>query len=450
MEAIFELIALSYRYPQTIRPALDTVSLSVGEGIHSVRGASGSGKSTLLRLSNGLVPHFHGGEISGTASSCGLDVLRTPVSELSQRVGFVFQDPEQQSVRTTVIRDCAVGLENAGVTPRLMRARVEEALESAGIHHLADRNIATLSGGEKQRLALAGALVQRPQLLVLDEPVSQLDDNGTAAFLQSVLELSRSGITILISHHEDIDLPFTSTIQLQDGHVITNRGEVSAVAPVLADVSGNPVRFSMQKVGVAVGASTLVEASLEVRAGEVVGITGANGSGKTTLLRTIAGFVPPNGGEFSKQPGRIAYLPQNPMAMLHRPSVLSEIQYTLDRAHSAEPAALTMDELQLTELQHRYPRDLSSGERQRVAVAAVAAGSPPVLLLDEPTRGMDHEARYSLIHLIGRLSTGGTTVLIASHDRELLAATSHRVFRIEDRSLTCQSTGTRMPAGVQS
>src|ERR1039457_1118208 len=169
---------LHYTYPETASRALDGVDLEISSGLTLLTGSSGSGKSTLLRVCNGLIPHFHGGVIGGSACVLGREVVRTPTRELAREVGFVFQDPELQAVSPSVERDAAFGLENLGVARGEMLRRVGDALKICGIAPLRSRAVAPLSGGERQRLALAGVLAMRPRLLVLDEPLSQLDEEG--------------------------------------------------------------------------------------------------------------------------------------------------------------------------------------------------------------------------------------------------------------------------------
>jgi energy-coupling factor transport system ATP-binding protein len=166
--------------------------------------------------------------------------------------------------------------------------------------------------------------------------------------------------------------------------------------------------------------------------GEVVALTGDNGSGKTTLLRTISGLLPPLAGRVERRPGRIAYLPQNPSSLLHRASVRSEVEWTLRRTGSTAGAGALLDELGLGDVAGRDPRDLSSGQRQRAALAAVLAGAPSLVLLDEPTRGMDGAARRSLVAALARVAGAGGSAVVATHDQQLVAAVASRVVELRD------------------
>jgi ABC-type multidrug transport system ATPase subunit len=164
--------------------------------------------------------------------------------------------------------------------------------------------------------------------------------------------------------------------------------------------------------------------------GEVVALCGPNGGGKTTLLRLIAGALSPTSGKIERRPGRIAYLPQNPAALLHRPTLRAEVTMTLERANESEAPEVILDQLGLTHLVGRYPRDLSPGERQRAALAAVLPGRPALVLLDEPTRGMDDAARDALVRLVTHLKNTGSAIVLATHDEHLRAALADRVLKV--------------------
>ncbi|MGH7776186.1 MAG: energy-coupling factor ABC transporter ATP-binding protein, partial [Candidatus Dormibacterales bacterium] len=201
MAPLAALRSLSYWYPDGGVPALREVDLQLDSGVTLVTGPSGGGKSTLLRVLNGLVPHFHGGRLAGEATVMGEDVLRAPTREMARRVGFVFQDPEAQFVYGAVEREVAFGLENLGTPRARMAELVEWALSAVGALPLRARGVGSLSGGEKQRVAVAAALAMRPGLLVLDEPTSQLDGEGAACLLEVCLELAGEGTSLVIAEH---------------------------------------------------------------------------------------------------------------------------------------------------------------------------------------------------------------------------------------------------------
>jgi energy-coupling factor transporter ATP-binding protein EcfA2 len=483
MAPLVDIAALRYRYPEAATAALNAVDLAIEGGLTVVGGPSGGGKSTLLRLLNGLVPHLYGGSIGGRAIVDGHDVLRTPARRLATSVGFVFQDAERQAVHATVERDIAFGLENVGVAPAAMRGRVADVMDALGIAHLGGRTIATLSGGERQRVAVAGALVLRPRLLVLDEPFSQLDDAGARALLDLCTELTRDGTAVVVAEHRlDELLPTADAlVTVATGHLTGPAAPASLAAsldsapqvvrlsrqcgwtPPLLDAAqlrlppatqhaatpfvavrsrAAEVAWSLENV-TAGYASLLRDVTVEGRRGEVVAVMGTNGSGKTTLLRVIAGLIAPRAGTVHRRDGRVAYLPQNPAALLHRQTVAAEVEWTLRRSpvrsDDTDHADL-MGALGMPAIAGCDPRDLSSGQRQRGAIAAVVCGWPAAVLLDEPTRGMDGAARHGLAAAVHTLAARGASVVVATHDSDLAASLAHRVLVIDGGTVRDRGT----------
>ncbi|HXA42294.1 MAG TPA: ATP-binding cassette domain-containing protein [Candidatus Solibacter sp.] len=468
--AVFE--QLTYTYPGAEQAALSDIDLSLARGLTLVAGDSASGKSSLLRVLNGLVPHFHGGRIRGDALVLGDSVIATPTRRLARKVGFVFQDPETGFVCSTVEKEVAFGAENLGMSD--VGRRVEEALDAVGIGQLRGRRLAELSGGERQRVALASVLATEPTMLALDEPTSQLDPGGADAFLTACLSLAVRGTSLVIAEHRlervlplagEIVLMRTGTIgafgpardvlsRLPDPPPLVALGRrlgwdplpltieaARVVAPRLArsrDASsdrrapGEP-RWTITSASVGPGAEPVLEGvDIAGYEGEVVVLMGDNGSGKTSLLRAIAGLLPPAGGTVARRAGRVAYLPQDPSALLHRPTVREEVEVTLRRTGSREKAEIVLREFGLLGVAGRYPRDLSGGERQRTAIAAIVAGDPEIVLLDEPTRGMDGTARTTLVKAIQQLRARGSSVVVATHDADLAAHIGDRIIRLEN------------------
>ena len=440
---IARLERVSYWYPNQDEPSLRAVDLEIEPGLTLIAGESGGGKSTLLRLFDGLVPQFHGGRVSGRAEVAGLDPFRTPIPLLAQRAGLVFQDVETQSVYGSVEREIAFGLENLGLPRAEMHDRVDGAMAALGIETLVGRRLETLSGGERQRVQLAAVLVLRPQLVALDEPTSQLDPEGAAAVLAACLGLAAEGRAVVVAEHRlELVAPAADRTLIVDGGRVAvgrdgplpaaraSRARRPAGAPrpggepawELRDVAAGPAGLSLSPV--------LHDLSLMGGRGEVVALLGPNGSGKTTLLRTLAGLLPPLAGTVRRPAGRTAYLPQNPGALLHLPTVRAEVALTLRRTGSGERPETMLAAFGLDHLADRYPRDLSSGERQRAALAATIAGSPTLVLLDEPTRGMDRAARRSLAAAVEALTAAGSAVVLATHDMELAAELADRTIEL--------------------
>jgi energy-coupling factor transporter ATP-binding protein EcfA2 len=432
MVALAEFDRLSYWYPGGAKAALREVRLQVCDGLTLLAGPSGGGKSTLLRAFNGLVPHFHGGRVAGSARIAGHDLLSTPTSRLARSVGFVFQNPEAQFVHATVEHDVAFGLENTGVPRAAMLERVEDAMGAVGVLGLRRRRIATLSGGERQRVALAGAIALRPALVVLDEPTSQLDEAGAQALAVACLRLRDLGTAVVVGEHRlDLFQPGAQRIlTVEGGRVLEGSHSLASRPEPRPTRHPGEVAWHLDAVTAGAGIPVLDALTLEGRRGEVIAITGRNGSGKTTLLRVLAGLLKPLAGTVERSAGRTAYLPQDPAALLHQPTVRDEVRLTLRRTAGREDADTLLSELGLAELGGRYPRDLSGGERQRAAIAAVIAGPPDLALLDEPTRGMDGPARRSLVAAIDRLAAAGAAVVLATHDEELAGSVADRVVNL--------------------
>jgi energy-coupling factor transporter ATP-binding protein EcfA2 len=437
---------LGYSYPGAGEPALSGVDLVLDSGAALITGPSGGGKSTLLRVCNGLVPHFHGGVISGRAQVMGHEVATTPTRELAREVGFLFQDPERQAVYATVERDVAFGLENLAVPRQEMRRRIDEALWTCGIGHLRGRAVTSLSGGERQRLALAGVLAMHPRLLVLDEPFAQLDAEGSLALREALGAALREGAGLLVAEHRDAGLGLA-------GHLLHIEGGRLAEAPARSEretapspwwprspIPSDPSRsggavWHLRRVTAGHGRTAVLhDVDLAAGGGEVMVLSGANGSGKTTLLRTIAGLLPPLAGGVDRRPGRIAYLPQNPSALLHRPTVRQEVAWTLRRSGVPELPDGVLEELGIAAIADRYPGDLSAGQRQRAALASIIVGNPILALLDEPTRGMDAPSRQAIIGAVRRIAAAGTCVVLATHDRSLAAGVASRFVEVREGS----------------
>lgn len=491
---------VSFRYPDREEAALRDVDWRVPDGAYVVvAGPSGSGKSTLLRCLNGLVPHFSGGRFGGSVSVRGLDTRTYGPRALSRTVGFVFQDPEAQLVTNRVEDELAFGMEQLGVPPLAMRKRVEEVLDLLGIAALRYRDPATLSGGERQRVAIAAALAIQPCLLVLDEPTSQLDPWGAEDALTALTRLNEDlGLTVVLAEHrlERVIGHADRLRVMTDDEVIEGapREVLTACDPALAPplvrlgrtlawaplpltvkegraIAGRdprrpqpphpdpprpsgPPLVELRGVTAAYGKRTVLhEVDVDVRPGEMVALMGRNGSGKTTLLRSIIGFHRPTAGRIvvagrdatRADPADLAadlgYLPQRPTSLLFRETVRDELAFTLKhrRAPGLDPASLLAD-LELAHLVARHPRDLSTGEQERVALAAVLAAAPRVLLLDEPTRGMDYLRKRALAALLHRLRERGTAIVVATHDVEWVAGLATRVVLLGDGEIVADGT----------
>jgi energy-coupling factor transport system ATP-binding protein len=527
---MIELQNVTYTYPGAPRPALRGVSVRVPEGSFTlVVGSSGAGKSTLLRSVNGLVPHFTGGVLSGVIRVAGLDPVAVSPAVMSRHVGCVFQDPEAQAVLDRVEDDIAFALEHAGLARQEMRVRVEEVLDLLDLAALRSRPLETLSGGERQRVAIAAALALRPRILVLDEPTSQLDPQSAEDVLQALVRLNHDlGLTVLLAEHRlERVLPFADQLvslgEAGEGALSGPPADTVAqvpLAPPLVELgrrlgwsplpltiraglrfsremelpealpppqnggaSAGPAYLQLQGVEVAYnGMPALGGVDVAVQPGEVVVLLGRNGAGKTTLLKCAVGLVRPRRGrvlvagediagqDVAAICRKVAYLPQDPNALLFADTVRDEVLITL-RNHglavnptesnrpppastNREPAedsssfaphpSSLLDRLGLAAKAGAYPRDLSAGERQRVALAAILAPAPRALLLDEPTRGLDYIAKRALAGLLRKWRAAGAAILIVTHDVEFAATLADRVVLLSQGRVLAAGT----PAAV--
>lgn len=510
--AIASLRNVSYWYPNAPGPVLSGVDWEIARGeFIALSGPSGSGKSTLLRCLNGLVPHFSGGRFAGEAIIDGKDTREFGPRGMASSVGFVFQDPEAQAVASIVEDDIAFGLEQAAIPRSLMRKRVEEALDLLGIAALRRRQIATLSGGERQRVAIASAMVMQPEMLVLDEPTSQLDPWGAEEVLSALHRLNQDlGITIVLAEHrlERVgsyadrlrvlvpngevfdgtpaealrrmpvrDLPPIARLALtlewpeipltiKDARRHVPRLPAEPLAAIL--IPSAPPIVELERVTVERSRTPVLrDVSLSVRPGELVAIMGRNGSGKTTLLRSMLGLIPVSSGRIvvaerdaaglapEQLAGIAGYLPQDPARLLFAETVRDELAFTLaHRPKSVGWPARSPEELlarlDLTRLAGRHPRDISVGERERTALAAVLVAAPRLLLLDEPTRGMDGERKAALAAILEEERAGGAAIVMATHDVELVAELATRVILIAEGEVIADGRPQEVLAGSLS
>ncbi len=474
---------LTYTYPGGERPALNNISLEVRPGdLVAVVGRSGSGKSSLLWAANGLIPHFYGGRFAGEVSVQGVSTRLTAPQDLASHVGTVFQEPARRFVSHSVLDEIAFGLEIAGEPTQKLRRRVDEVVERLKLGGLVHRPLDRMSGGEQQRVALAAALARGPEILLLDEPTSQLDRSGSEALFAWLTDRQKeSGAVTLVAEHRLEDLakaatqavyldpygglgasgpaedvwpgmpyaaPLTSALRLFGIEVRDPQG-IRKLGRMLEDLARDGRRPLQAEPGPIILAGKALSAAydripalrdvhLELAEGTVTAVVGENGSGKTTLLRALVGLMPLVRGEVrlrgvridgrpvSELAGAIGYVPQWPSALLFADSVRDELRFTLAQHHNGEADSADVDsllaQLGLADVADRYPRDLSAGQRQRAALAAVLVARPAVLLLDEPTLGMDPIARRLLVDLLRSLASHGAAIAVATHDVEFAAS----------------------------
>ncbi len=488
-------------YEGAARAALDGIDLTLPPGaLAVVMGATGAGKSTLARCLTRIVPCFTPGEVSGDVRLAGMPVAGRRVGELAGTVGMVFQDFEAQLFSTDVTQEVVFGLEQTGVPAGEMPARVRRALADVGLAGFEGRDPTTLSGGEKQRLAIAGLLALRPRIMLLDEPTTDLDPVGRAEVMRTLAALRAEGLTLVVIDHD-------ATVAADaDRLVLLHEGRIAAAATpaaLLADVDACraagvrpadvPRLFAelgldhppldvetaaehLRAAGLVPGApeavppaktpgvpaveisglghryagghQALADVDLVIRRGEVVALVGRNGSGKTTLAKHLNGLLQPTAGHVAVDGRRVDALPLEEMAQVVG-YVFQDPDHQLFAATVGEEVAFGPRNLGLLpeEVERRVaealdavgledrdadPFLLDKGVRQRLAVAAVLALGPDVLVLDEPTTGLDFPEQQKMMELVRRLNAAGRTIVIITHTPWVIAEYTDRVVLLAD------------------
>lgn len=427
MTEALRLDSVSFRYPrdgQGMGPV--SLELQAGEAMLLAE-ASGSGKSTLARLACGLIPHLYHGTLEGQAWLFGQPINEQPLWALSERAGLVFQNPAAHMLTASVEDEIIFGLENLGLPAPEVRERLEAVLQRLDLQALRRRVPQTLSGGEQQKLALACALARRPDLLVLDEPLSMLDSTAARDLVHHLGDLQAAGQTLLICEHRHeflAELPGLRTARLSNGGVPSLPAASAEAGPPAAAQS-----FTLEARGLTLQRGrnfVLRELNFSLASGQVVAMLGRNGTGKTTLLRAIAGLQPAQGqlalltSAGDETPG-FSLVFQNPDLQLFQASVRAEILFRLPKPDLVWYAWL-ITSLGLERYQETPPLLLSEGEKRRVALAtALMRQAPHGVLLDEPSLGQDARHKAVLLRTLRQLAHAGYLVIMATHDLELAA-----------------------------
>ena len=446
-----EVRGLSFAYPGAAAPVLEGLDWSVPQGAFALLvGGTGSGKSTLLSL---LKPEIApAGELAGELRVLGEDVADMDVRASAERVGYVFQDPENQIVCETVWHEMAFGLENLGLARDEMRRRVAETSYFFGLEDWLHRDTDTLSGGRKQLLSLAAVLALRPRVLLLDEPTSQLDPVAEKNFLHALFRVNRElGCTVVVATHQPRPMLEYATCAYR-----IEGGRVCEVAD-LASLGGREGLLTLGSYepapGAAPGAAAIREGwfrydraagwvlrGLDVAfsAGAVHAIVGGNGCGKSTMLSVLAKTAKLQRGRMMRGAASAALLPQNPKALLVAETVRDELMEWAstcgyDEAAAQEQAA----RLGLASLEARHPYDLSGGQRQLLALAKLLLIGPELLLLDEPTKGLDLASRRIIARALRDHAKAGGAVVMATHDLDFAEQVSDDVAMMFDGEIAC-------------
>ena len=489
---VFDRVTITY--PDSTEPVLRDVSLTIPEGeLVLVVGRTGSGKTTLLRAINGLVPHFTGGTLTGRVEIDGRTTSTHAPRDLADLIGVVPQDPMSGFVTDTVEDELAYGMECLGLAPDVMRRRVEETLDLLGLADVRSAPLRSLSGGQRQRVAIGAALTSHPKVLVLDEPTSALDPGAAEEVLAALHRLVHDlGVTVVLSEHRlERVVQYADLIVIVPGNgeplQVGTPSDAMRVAPIAPPVvelgrlagwhplpltvrdarrAAGPLRdllvgrtphlrpvstgtralASLQSASVSYGSvRALRDVSVTLNSGEVVALMGRNGAGKSTLMQALVGIGPAPSGTVrvnNQDPRSIAsrdllasvgLVPQEPADLLEATTIAEECRAADKDAHVDAGTTRALLALMAPEIDDRmHPRDLSEGQRLLLVLCLVLAARPPLLLLDEPTRGLDYPTKARLARVLADLAEAGHCVVLATHDVELVAEVADRVVILAD------------------
>lgn len=512
---------LTYYYPGAKKASLEKINLEIPEGqFVLVVGGSGSGKSTLMRAISGLIPSFYGGTYTGEVWLDNQEISQLDRNSLAHKAGMIFQDPESQLVMTSVEQEIAFGLENLGLKNGLMKRRVMEVSSALALSDYLQSFIPELSGGQKQKVALASVMAMQPDILLLDEPTSQLDPVAGEEIFNMIRRLNEeNGITVVL-----VEQRLERCFHLADRILVMDKGEIiydhhglatisywvkkknTPFIPPLAklfagagyaqipvtvkqgrdilrslswpegfdytslnnpevindaadlnqnsDTEDNLMDIENLWFTYPDGEEALKGLNLTIKKGDFIALIGENGAGKTTLLKSMNGLLKPSRGliKFNGQDTKdqavedlavsISYLSQDPNDYLFLPTVRQEIIFTLKnlglRDDGISKELLTR--LKLSGYEDLNPRDLSTGERQRVALAAVLVTKPKLLLLDEPTRGLDYLLKEELGQILLELQQSGTSIVMITHDIEFAAEYAENIVLMAEGTIIDQGS----------
>lgn len=479
---------LSYRYPSRKQFTLKNINLTLADGeMLLLAGRSGCGKSTLIKAVSGLLGSEERGELQGAIYLQGEDISKWPPEKTGQLVGTVYQSPDDQLFAMTVADEVGFALENQGEEPEIIARKVSETLQLVGLGGFEDYSIHKLSGGQRQRLALASILVTRPGLLILDEPVSQMNPQGVQSFMQLLVRLNReAGIAILMIEHRVNELCkyFSRLAVMQDGRIVydglvkdawqamTGRTDLGLREPQtvklcralqlseLTTDEGRIVQMLHSECEPAAAAAqaqpagqqqplleardlyytypgskepTLKKLQFTLYQGQITAIMGFNGAGKSTLMNLLGGLTQTQQGSMllegkpvDKQLGKIGYLRQEPDLMLLADTVREELCWK-NNTITQQELQLLLKHMNLEEYADDFPLALSKGQRLRVVLGAMLAKKPALLLLDEPTTGQDEQSLAEIRRLLLAYKEQGGSIFICTHDMELAAQVADRV-----------------------
>lgn len=454
MGIAIRLKEVSFKYDGAKENVLENINLTVeyGETV-LLSGVSGEGKSTLLSIINGVIPFVNSGEFSGSVEIDGKDVTKLKISERSKLIGTVLQNADEQIIYDLVNEEIAFGCENLNITSEEINRRVERFTTLMQIEKNAKTK--TLSGGQKQRLITASTLAMEQKIIILDEPLANLDTHTAHILLKALRNLANSGYAVLIVEHRlDVVKNYIDKVmRIENKQLFTSTdiNDLNSGIKTIPHADGSlpgEVLIKGEKLFFAAGDRNIIDGlDIEIRAGERIVLLGENGCGKTTLMRMLARLNKPNGGALSqtitkskkannKWFSKVGYVYQNPTYQLFMPTLLSEISF---KAKSEEIAREMINAFGLSGLEQRHPQSLSEGQKRRASIAAVCASEPTVLFLDEPTVGQDYENLCKTVETVNKINKNlGTAIVTVTHDKRCAGALADRVLIMENGKISRQ------------
>lgn len=455
---------VSFSYHNQMESKLQNINITIqaGECI-LLCGRSGCGKTTITRLINGLIPSFFPGELSGEVTVNHIDTFRTPMYQIAEHIGSVFQNPRTQFFNVDTDSEIAFGIENEAMPPEELVKRVAQTADDLGISHLQGQNIFELSGGEKQKIAFASVYAMNPDVYLLDEPSSNLDMASIDALREHLRLIKQQGKTILIAEHRLYYL-----MDLADRIICLSQGKIEGVytpkefqrisedkrhamglrAVTLSDIhplskieNHLPVMLELRDVTLCCKKRTVLEhINLKTSPGEIIAVAGYNGVGKTTFSRALCGLHKECEGQFvwnglsqtrKERRERSYMVMQDVNYELFAESVESECVFGIQNPDLAL-AEQTLCELALTPYRRCHPNSLSGGQKQRVAVAVAMMCKKNLLVFDEPTSGLDYDSMTQVASLIQNLASMGKVIFVVTHDYEFVCRACTRVLHFDE------------------
>ena len=460
---------VTIKYANGEQGALNSIDLEIKHGeCVLLCGSSGCGKTTVTRLLNGLIPHYYEGELSGDVSVLGRDIRVTAIEELAGTVGSVFQNPRSQFFCVDTTAEIAFGCENMGLPEAEIQKRIDKTVAEMHIEKLQDRSIFNLSGGEKQKIACAGVAAMLPELIVLDEPTSNLDLDAIDELREVIAEWKSQGKTIVVAEHRlgwlegmcdrvifmengGISADFAGAdffslstdklngMGLRAVHTNCNYLESETGLHVIKPYSGSEV-ITLKGFSYSYGGQDALDIGrLELPVGSVTAVVGHNGAGKSTFVKCLCGLqkrfrgtVTVGGKRLrSKDMMKLSYMVmQDVNHQLFAETVLEEVMLGADEGSEAKADQL-LEKLGISQYKERHPMSLSGGQKQRVAIASAMLAGKKLLVFDEPTSGLDFRSMECTAELLGSLDRD-VTVLIVTHDMELIDRCCTHILHIEN------------------